>query len=297
MTPGRAVALLALALSGGAAPVVAQQGALFDARVQAVSVAGRVDVKVDREKLRAFLKVTGFDVALDSIALSAKNAPAMLGRKAEDFGFQWREAADEVFASDKMQGMALDILEQALSADLLDHATTFYVTPLGLKLVTLENEAHMTESTPEGEAAEEALISQLRADNPERLAVLERLNSAVDASESSVRAVQEIQLRFLLAADAAGVMRLKLGEEGLRELLRGGEAALAESLEKSALQSAAWTYRSLTDEELLTYAEALEDPKMQRVYELMNAIQWEVMANRFEALAVRMGTLEPVTDL
>jgi len=36
---------------------------------------------------------------------------------------------------------------------------------------------------------------------------------------------------------------------------------------------------------------------MQRVYELMNAVQYEVMANRFEALATRMSGLQPGEEL
>ena len=38
------------------------------------------------DKLEAFLEVTGFDVALESIRLSADSAPQMLGLQAEDFG-------------------------------------------------------------------------------------------------------------------------------------------------------------------------------------------------------------------
>ncbi|MEX0366239.1 MAG: hypothetical protein AB3N22_09245, partial [Ruegeria sp.] len=38
----------------------------------------------DRVKLQEFLEVTGFDVALESIRLSAGSAPEMLGLQAED---------------------------------------------------------------------------------------------------------------------------------------------------------------------------------------------------------------------
>ena len=40
----------------------------------------------DRDRIEAFLEVTGFDVALDSIASSASAAPQMLGLEAEQFG-------------------------------------------------------------------------------------------------------------------------------------------------------------------------------------------------------------------
>ncbi len=36
---------------------------------------------------------------------------------------------------------------------------------------------------------------------------------------------------------------------------------------------------------------------MKLVYELMNAVQYEIMANRFEKLAARMAELHPGTEL
>jgi hypothetical protein len=36
---------------------------------------------------------------------------------------------------------------------------------------------------------------------------------------------------------------------------------------------------------------------MQKVYDIMNAVQFSIMADRFEELAVRMAKLEPSEDL
>ena len=53
----------------------------------------------------------------------------------------------------------------------------------------------------------------------------------------------------------------------------------------------------MSDEEVLVYAKALEEPQMQEVYALMNAVQFEIMANRFEEVAQRLGTMQPSQDL
>ena len=74
-------------------------------------------------------------------------------------------------------------------------------------------------------------------------------------------------------------------------------ASSKEATKLSALTSAAYTYQSFSDEELDAYAAALETPEMQELYELMNAVQYEVMANRFEALAARMGRMQPGQEL
>ena len=250
-----------------------------------------------RESLEAFLKVTGFDVALESIALSARDAPGMLGMEAEDFGYQWTLAADEVFAPEKMKDMALDMLGQTLDDDLLAHAVDFYATPLGLRLVEVENESHMIDDGETKTLAGEALLEEMRSEDPEREALLKRMNDAIDASGTSVRAVQMIQYRFLTAASNAGVLELKLDGEALMALLRENEAEMRASLTQSALVNSAYTYRDFSDAEIETYTEALEDERMSRVYELMNAIQWEVMANRFEVLAGKMAGMSRGEEL
>ena len=251
----------------------------------------------DRDRLEAFLQVTGFDVALDSIALSAGEAPAMLGLQASDFGSDWSRISDEVFASARMHGMALDILEANLSDDLLTHAAEFYASPLGQRLVEAENASHMVEDDAAKQDEGEALVARGVAEGDERIAVLRKLNTAVDGSGTAVRAVQEIQVRFLMAASNAGVLDVVLDEGALRALLKEGEDELRLSLKRSALANAAYTYQEFSLADLETYLAALEDPRMQRVYELMNAVQYEIMANRFEALAGRMAEMHPGQEL
>ena len=43
----------------------------------------------DRAQIAEFMAVTGFDVALESMRLSARDAPEMLGLDAYDFGLSW----------------------------------------------------------------------------------------------------------------------------------------------------------------------------------------------------------------
>lgn len=244
----------------------------------------------DRARLQAFLAVTGFDVALDSLGLAAHDAPLMLGMEAGDFGADWSRAAAEVFAPEVVQGMALDILEQTLSDDLLAHAAGFYASDLGARLVAVENAAHMVADDTAKLAEGEALLA---AAPPARRAALERLVNAIDAGDTGLKAVREVQVRFLMAASAAGVLEFSLDEATLRAMLREEDAALRETLRASNLQNAAYTYADIASQDLIAYADALEDPRMAQVYELMNAIQFEVMANRFEVLAGRMGEMHP----
>lgn len=257
----------------------------------------QMSAAADRAKIEEFLITTGFDVALDSIRLGAESAPNMLGLDADDFGAQWVHMTGKVFKTDIMHGLALDILEQTLTPDLLNHAADFYSSDLGLRLVAAENASHMEEDEGSKSEAGEAIIAALVRHGSPRVESLNRMNAAIGSTDSAVRAIQEIQVRFLLAAAGAGVIELTLEEPDLREMLSEQAATLRTTILASSLSGAAYTYQAFSDEEVEAYAVALENPLMRRVYELMNAVQFEITANRFEALAVEMAKLQPSTDL
>ncbi|MGB5866230.1 MAG: DUF2059 domain-containing protein [Sulfitobacter sp.] len=249
------------------------------------------------ERLEAFLEVTGFDVALESIRLSADSAPLMLGLEAADFGSEWKRLVSEVFETGLMHDMAIDILGKTLSEPLLSHAAEFYATDLGRRLVEVENRSHMIEEDGLKSESGSQIIEGLNSIDSPRVAILERLNAASGNEDSSVRSIQEVQIRFLMAAAGAGVIELQMDEPDLREAMRSQEDELRSNLRRSALESSAYTYQAFSDAEMITYAEALEHPDMKEVYGLMNAVQYEIMANRFEAVAERLRVMQPSQDL
>ncbi|KUJ86005.1 hypothetical protein AVO45_03275 [Ruegeria marisrubri] len=259
---------------------------------------GTVPVRAaERERIEAFLATTGFDVALDSIAFASSSAPDMLGIDPGEFGAEWKRLTEEVFDTGEMRELAVTILEQTLSDDALTHAVEFYASALGQRLVEAENASHMIEDDEAKQLEGQAIIAELVKKGSGRVESLKRMNRAIDSDGTALRALQEIQIRFLLAASAAGVIDLQLDADELRALMKQNEAALRGALQLSALAGAAYTYKGFSDAEIEAYADALEQPLMQEVYELLNAVQYEIMADRFEALAVRMAGLQPVQDI
>lgn len=251
----------------------------------------------DRARIEAFLNVTGFDVALDSIAFSAASAPEMLGMAPDAFGADWERVTGEVFDTGVMRGIALDILEQTLEDGDLNHAVDFYASDLGQRLVEAENASHMMEDDSAKIAEGESIVADLVESGSDRVELFKRMNKAIDSTNSSLRAIQEIQFRFLMAASVAGIIDLRMDADELRGMLKQQEGQMRIALQRSALSGAAYTYRDFSDEDLLAYAEALETPEMARVYELLNAVQYEIMANRFEVLAGEMAHLHPGQDI
>lgn len=251
----------------------------------------------ERGKIEAFLQVTGFDVALDSIAFSAGNAPSMLGLSAGSFGAEWTRLSERVFDRQKMRVLALDILTETLQDDALNHAADFYATDLGQRLVQAENAAHLVEEGTVKQQAGQRIISDLVRAGSERVALYRRMGQAIDSAGAGLRSVQQIQFRFLMAASAAGIVELQLDADGLQAFLREQETEMRMALQAANLAASAYTYQGFSDAEIQSYVEALEAPLMKQVYELLNAVQHEITANRFEALAYRMKDLGRGEDL
>lgn len=251
----------------------------------------------DTDRLEAFLEVTGFDVALDSIRLTASTAPGMIGLDADDFGAQWTTLVDEVFDTGLMHDMAIEILSETLDDELLTHAVDFYASDLGQRLVAVENASHMKEDDELKSESGQAIVAGLLRIGSPRLEELKRLNGATGSEDASIHAIQEVQVRFLMAAAAAGVIELRMDEEDLRESLKRQEGEMRRSMQVSGLAASAYTYQAFSDDEITAYADALEKPKMQKVYALMNAVQFEIMANRYEAMAEGMRNLRPSQEL
>ncbi|MGH1452912.1 MAG: DUF2059 domain-containing protein [Paracoccaceae bacterium] len=270
---------------------------IFAFAIMAMGLGRGADAAADRDKVDAFLEITGFDVAIESLTLAAGDAPAMLGMEASDFGADWSRVAGQVFDVAVMHDMAASILEQALEPDLLDHAAGFYASDLGRRLVQVENESHMRSDKDVRRVDGSELVADMLRDSDPRLEILKRMNKAVDAGGASVRAIEEIQVRFLMAAAAADVIRLKVDEGALRARMAEGRDAMRRQMMASSLASSAEVYAGFTNDELEEYTSALEDERMQTVYELMNAVQYEIMANRYERLAVKMADLHPGQEL
>ena len=251
----------------------------------------------DRDRIEAFLEVTGFDVALDSIAFSAGAAPRFLGLEPDAFGADWERLTDEVFDTGVMRVIALDILEKTLDDEALNHAAGFYASELGQRLVEAENLSHMIKDDEIKTAQGLSLIEDMQQEGSDRLTQLRRMNAAIDATNASLRALQEVQVRFLMAASAAGVIELRVDIDEMRARMKQQEGRWRQILEQSGLAGSAFTYRDFSDADVTAYADALEEPLMRRVYELLNAVQYEIMANRFEILASRMADLHPEQDI
>ena len=250
----------------------------------------------DRAQIAQFMAVTGFDVALESMRLSARDAPTMLGFDADDFGLSWSRLADRMFEPEALKSDALEILDKALTEDVLAHATGFYGSDLGQKLVTAENESHGLEfEDREVEGARSAQALAARG-SPQPQYFLD-MGESIGYVGATIKAYREVQVRFLMAASLAGLIDQRFDEVDLRAMLAQQDDEVRQAMTDNLIVANAFTYRDFTDREMEIYRDALAMPQMMEVYELMNAIHFTIMADRFERMALEMVNLTPTQEL
>jgi hypothetical protein len=141
------------------------------------------------------------------------------------------------------------------------------------------------------------LVEEMTANDPERLKLMSELATAVGATDVSIRALVEMQVRFTMAAAAAGSLDLGMGEDELRARSTEAMDGLRGQLQEMGVVGNAYTYRALSNEDIAEYVATLKTPEMQQIYEVLNAVQYEIMIEKYEELGSRMGELKPETDL
>ena len=266
------------------------------ALVLVAMLSGAAARAAEREVYRAFLETTGFDVAITSLQQDAMSGPGMSGQEANEFGSQYVKLAEQVFDPELMLNRATDMMAAVMSDELVAHGAAFYASDLGQRLVAVENESHMAPQE-DRQSEGEAIVAGLMRDNPGRLEDYQAMMDAIGGVDASVRAIIEVQIRYLLAAMGAGTVDFEFSEDELRALMAEQEPAMRTEIARNSIIGAAYTYRDVSDEDIAAYRTALEDPQMQQVYEALNAIQYQVMAERYEVLAGQIAGLAPQTEL
>ena len=250
----------------------------------------------DRNAIETFMKVTGFDVSLESMRVSASDAPAMLGLDAADFGLSWKRIADELFEPESLKNDAVGILQQVLSENVLVHASEFYASELGIRLVKAENLSHFEDSDQKKIDGELILAELVDRSSPQPQYFREMADS-IGALESGIRSFREVQVRFIMAAMGAGLIDRQIDEADLRSMLAQQDAEIKTNMLQSLIIANSYTYRNFTDLEIAQYRNALATDEMKEVYELMNAIHFALMADRYEQMALKMVKLHPLQEL
>lgn len=246
---------------------------------------------LEREKVKIFLDVTGFDVAIETIVHSADLAPQMIGVEPDEYGSEWNDIVDVVFDKTQMRNMAVELLRDKLDPAALEYAQAFYESEIGQRLVRAENASHDIRDGVVTREAGTRIVAQMVSNGDSKLETFLRMARAINVDDFAVLSANALQLHFVLSAQDAGLIATNVDESMIRSALKEREPQLRRSIQQGTLANQAYTYQGFSKEDLLIYADALEHPHMQQVYRLLNSVQYEIQASRFELLAYRLAEL------
>ncbi len=273
---------------------VALSGAIVLLVMSAVNSAA---APLDRRQVETFLDVTGFDVAVETIVHSADFAPRMIGIDPNKLGSQWQNTIRAVFDKEKMREAVVTTLQDRLDPEAVEYAQAFYSSEIGQRLVRAENASHDVQDGVVTREAGTRIVSQMVRDGDPKLEIFLKMSRAIDVDDLSVTSIHDLQVRFMLAAQAAGILEITVDEDTLRAALKESEPQLRRSIQEGNLASNAYTYQGFSEDDLLIYSDALAHPLMQQLYRQLNHVQYALQAELFEVLAYRLADLVVGEDL
>jgi hypothetical protein len=250
----------------------------------------------DPARVEAFFAVTGFDVAIDGLQVNAMAGPGLVGDVPATFGQQYADLAREVFDPAMMRKRGVDLVAQVMSDDLLNAGAAFYASDLGQRLVAVENESQLA-NDDEKYSQGQAILEKLVKDDPARVQIFRDIDASLGSDEMTIRALTEVQVRFTMAAQLAGVIDGNMSEDELRQSIEEQMRAAQPQMQIYGLMDMAYTYRDISDADMQAYADELASDAMRQIYSVMNATQYQIMIERYQVLGSRLGELKPQADL
>lgn len=186
---------------------------------------------------------SGFDKAL--------NEDADLEQMPKHILTEIRRLIGVSYRSDVISQVVLKQIQNHVSQDDLKSVLQWLDSPLGKKCVELENAASTPEALKEIDEFARQLEKSLPA--PERLRLLQEFDTAAKVTEAAIEISWNTQLAVALAIALATPSEHEVTIPEVRKELEAGRAQLEASVRADILVTLLYTYRSLTNAELVKY--------------------------------------------
>ncbi len=254
----RTALLLALALAAGsglAAPPVA--------------LAQPAAVEAQASEIERLMERSGLDLVFDQFGDSLVAGLAEQGAQVSaGFIEAWEQSAALAFDPDTLNRRLAAAMGEGLTAGEVAELAAFLDTPLGQTVSLLEKAVQGATSDEqmtiigEGQSALGAASPDRRAGYEEMLA----LTSADSLNGTVIEAIRGMALGMHLSGGTGG--DIDVPWEEIDAMVDLQVAGLEATLRQITLAVAAWTYRSLSDDEVQDYLTFLRTPQSQKFYEV-----------------------------
>ena len=165
--------------------------------------------------------------------------------------FKIRRLIAESYAEENFRKIIIRLIEDRMSRDEMHKGIAWLNSPLGQKCTYLEGAA----STPAAMAAMQIFVKRLNEypADPNRLKLIEELESATRATETAVEVVMNMQLALTTAVAASLPSEKQKQLRELQEEIEGLRSEIEAVIHQQVINGFLYTYRSLSDPELEKY--------------------------------------------
>ncbi len=246
------------------------------------------------EKLRLTMMAIGADAWIESFAESMRRSENPAAGE-PDLG--WRQAAEEIFIHEDIFADLMERMNGRMDESELDEILAFLATDIGRTVTKMEIDAQNPDIAAGVDMAGAQIVEDLKANDPDRLAAYRDMLKAVDGVDSGVATAMNMNFALLSGMAANGGGNVQMSEGEILSLLASQEPMIRESVERSSLENAAFTYRDLSDADFDVYVGFLTSPAGKKLYSVMNTTADDIMAERGRAFGARIIELQGLQEL
>ncbi len=202
---------------------------------------------------------------------------------------RWNAAAEQHFDGKRMVLKVTAGLAASMSEADLDGLIELYSTDFAKKISALEFKMQNEGSSADQEQKGKELVASLSETNPERLRQYIAMIETIGGLDSYVALALNIQQAILIGASLNGLINPPLSEAQISDIITASYEEIRREVSIGFLSTSAYTYQSLSDEEIAAYLDLAAEPLIVRLYSLLVRYESEVITAEFAAFTAKLG--------
>ncbi|MBM2576535.1 DUF2059 domain-containing protein [Jannaschia sp. Os4] len=269
-------AILGATAMGG--PAMAERDATMGATVTAVALETETFAELaEWTQIGPLVQIVATEGARHGIGLEKSLFP---GRG----GAEWAELVSRIQSPDRLRGMLLDTVQQAVRDADLDAIHDFYGSALGQRIAAREVEARRMMLDAKVEQGAMDAAAKPRGDDV-RAGQIDELIDALDLVTANVSGGLNANFAFYQGLGDGGAMKSRMTESELLAMVWGQEDDIRRATSQWLKAHLTLAYAPLADDELDAYIDFARTPEGKRY----SAAMFEGFGEVFEATSYELG--------
>jgi len=248
-------------------------------------------------RTEALLRTVGVDMFLQSFAEEVGGSDNPMARSFSDISEAWNISAAENFDAVGMFEETVVMLGESLDDAAMGELEVFYASDLGREITAMEVAAQRPGSALVVKTEGTEILSGLIANEDPRLEQLTRLIEALEAVETGLAMAANLNHAVLTGMAASGQLPYALDDAQIAAMVDGQRGMMRGAIQEQLFVSLAYTYQMLSDADLDTYIDFLEDDAGRDFYALILLATEEIISVRAKKFGHRLMDLQATQTL